>query len=159
MGHTNVLVRPTYTLLNKTIQLGLKVREYFAETLNHKVPVELVIPRTLNGSPHSRTLHRIKVGSNTLLNNLEQVALALTGDAWVLRPSACEFNLYDARVLYNGFNTGEYFTGQAHYSHVVAVALGPLCSNLTGIWLIPYVNEQAFAYTGFRADGGPLLDM
>lgn len=161
-GETTVLVRPAMFLLNKPISTRLNIQRWFHETKAGKVAVELAIPRHLDASKHVNFIRRFK-GDNLigLQSELPGIARALTGDEWVSLDETCDYNLFQSRVLYNGYNTDEFFNGFARMSRVLAIELSPYCRNLSGVWLIGYSDPEVYRNTPFRTDSNPglLLDL
>lgn len=158
VGEITILARNMVTLMERSISQRLKVREYFHETLEDKIAVELLVPRYLNASDYSTTLRRLKKDEYlSEHSDFVGIARALTKDEWVAVDYKENFNLYGAKVLYNGFNRDEFFNGFARMSHVLALQLPSQCANLAGIWLVGYNDREAFQYTPFRVDGGPYL--
>jgi len=160
VGAVDVLVRRTFPLLNRNIRTGLAVRQYFHDTRQHKVPVELIVEKTADATAHSAKIKLLKKDSFLQgTSKFNEVAKALTGDDWVIQTQAADFNLMGAKVIHNGFNVGEFYTGFARFSHVLVLELGELCNNLSGFWAIQYNDAESYKYTDFRVDRGPLLDM
>jgi len=160
LGSARVHVRPVMELLGRTIKQRLAMMDYFDQIGGPKVPIELAVDRSIDATCVSYPIKKLKKGDVlTQLTPFVEVARKLTGDAWVSDASVRPFNVYQSKVLYNGFNQGEYFTGFASYSHVLAVELSEYCGNLSGTWLIHYHDPEAFTLSNLRIDNGPLLDM
>lgn len=159
VGETPVFVRQTQELMGRDIRTDLAIRHYFAETRSRKVAIELIVDNTKTADDFAALLKKFPAGSKLPASTpFVNVGKFLTGDTWVSGKERAPFNLYEARVLYNGLNSGEYFTGQRKHSHVLALELSEACTNLSGIWLIPYRDATAYRYSDYRIDHGPLLD-
>lgn len=159
VGETPVFVRQTQELMGRDIRTDLAIRHYFAETRSRKVAIELIVDATKTADDFAALLKKFNAGGKlNAPTHFTPVAKFLTGDEWVSVKERAPFNLYEARVLYNGLNSGEYFTGQRKHSHVLALELSEACTNLSGIWLIPYRDATAYRYSDYRIDHGPLLD-
>lgn len=151
-GQIKVLVRPSGFLLGESVSKRLNLRKWFHETLSEKVAVELAIPKTIDGTPHSTFLSSMKVGD--YINETSMfpgVARSLTKDEWVsVVDQVSDFNLYGAKIIYNGVNTNNFFTGQSRLSRVLAVELSDSCRNLEGVWLIAYSDKEAYRHCSPR---------
>lgn len=159
-GSARVYVRPVLELMGRTIKQRLAMMDYFNQTDAAKVAIELAVNRAIDATPVAASIKKLKKGDVlTELTPFVEIARRLTGDAWVSNASVRPFNVYQSKVLYNGFNQGEYFSGFASYSHVLAVELSEYCGNLAGTWLIHYHDPEAFTLSNLRIDNGPLLDL
>ncbi|MGG4591671.1 hypothetical protein ACLPJK_25790 [Pseudomonas aeruginosa] len=162
VGQTQVLVRPVGYLLDKPVSQRLDVLSWFNETRQNKAPVERVIPRHLDATAHASALRQYKAGQHIdLTSTFPGIARSLTDDEWVASPEVEDFNLYQAKVLYNGYNSDIYFNGFARMSRVLALELSNKCRNLAGIWLLGYSDKDVYKYSPFTVTGetGLLLDL
>lgn len=160
IGETPLLVRRTELLIDRSIATKLNIREYFAETLSNKVPIELIYDVKYDASTHASVLNKfVKDSVLGEVTPFATVAKTLTGDEWVGQPLEADFNLMGTTVLYNGRNTGDYFTGEEQFSHVVVLQLGDLCQNLMGNWLIHYNDPTVFTYDPCCIDRDTTFDL
>lgn len=159
VGRTKVLIREKVAFLGQNVKTVLDIKRYFFQTQEQKVPVELVIDREKDATPFSALLKHF--ANDDVLNettSFTEVARSLTGDAWRSVQATEDFNLFGAKVLYNGYNQGVYFTGLKRFSHVLALELSEThCKNLKGIWLVHYHDKNAEKFSDYRIDRGPML--
>jgi hypothetical protein len=150
-GELQIYTRRAVESLGISIDSLLDLRTYYADG-NMNVPqVDLLIPKgelyvTREVFPQHyqrRAVEAMLYGMK--VDNLLDVAwqlptllATLTKDKWVATQTPSEFNLFGAKVIYNGFVSKDQTLENAGYNFVVAIELGALCTNLTGIIKIGY---------------------
>lgn len=148
-GSVTISTRRALKLLGTTIDSTLDLREFYKDGRFEKPPVELVTPNgvwlldDVMDEPKRRhfesLLFTTQVGDVELGDSLlVELLTAMTGDRWVNQDTLTEFNLRGSEIVYNGFVTKDYQTYDDRYGYVIAIALGPLCDNLTGLFKIAY---------------------
>lgn len=156
-GKLRVLVRPAMQLLGESIASRLSVRDFYRDHRDqYKIPIELVLKENptrvkrqqFSQTPEYRTWVEklIALKQDYLLgegHELAQLAQRLTGDVWQACEEPAPFNLYGAEVMYNGVNTGDYYSGDQAYNKVLVLKLGDACTNLSGYWKINYIDPRA----------------
>jgi hypothetical protein len=154
VGETSLLVRPTAQLLERSIGVNLAVRQYLTETRDKKTPIELIYDVETDAQAYALDLvKQFKEGDViTNISPFLNIARSLTRDNWVASEKAANFNLQGSKVLYNGYNVGDYATENDEVSHVIVIELGELCRNLKGFWYIQYKDPTVFRYDLSRVD-------
>lgn len=82
----------------------------------------------VDGLTIDRRIYTIDVLTNELLNYL----FAYTGDLWTVSQDPVDFNLFDARVVFNGL------VADNGTEHAIVLSLGERCTNLEGMLVIKY---------------------
>jgi hypothetical protein len=154
VGQTSLLVRPTAMLLERSIGVNLAVRQYLTETRDSKTPIELVYDIDTDAQVHGETFaKKFKTGDIiTQVSPFLEIARVLTRDNWIASTTKSNFNLQGSKVLYNGYNVGDFATDSDDASHIIVIELGDLCRNLKGIWTIQYKDPTVFKYDLCRVD-------
>jgi len=150
-GELQIYTRRAVESLGISIDSLLDLRTYYADGNMNVPPVDLLIPKgELYISRELFPEHATRRGLESMLyamkvNNLLDVAWqmptllrVLTKDHWMAQTEPSAFNLYGAKVIYNGFVSKDQTLENAGYNFVVAIELGVLCTNLTGIIKIGY---------------------
>lgn len=97
----------------------------------------------LDGTFMARDLMRFRVGDLIVPNKNDRdgywaMGYRITGDPWRFDTREVEYNIYGARVKYNGPATGIWATGECYLNSVLVIELSHLCKNLRGNLIIPY---------------------
>lgn len=156
-GQLRILVRPAIRLLGDTIASRLSLREFYKDHRDQfKVPIELalkdnpskVVRQLFKQTPEYRTwIEKLIAMKQDYLfgegHEIAELASLLTGDCWQTCEAPAAFNLYGAEVIYNGTNTGDYYSGDPKYNKVLVLKLGDQCTNLSGYWKINYIDPRA----------------
>jgi hypothetical protein len=161
VGETPLLVRRTAQLIDRSIATKLGIRQYLVDTRDNKIPIELIYDIDHDASKFGKVISK-DLHTGDLITEVSpflNVARNITGDNWVARPVKADFNLYGSRILYNGYNVGEYATGNKEYSHILVVSLSHLCLNLKGVWTIQYNDPTVFKYDHCRIDRYTPVDL
>ncbi len=150
-GEVKIYTRRAVESLGTSIDSLLDLRKYYEDGNMNLPPVDLLIPKgELYVSREAYPDHAQRRGLESMLyamkvDNLLDVAWqlpmllqTLTKDKWVASETPSEFNLYGAKVIYNGFVSKEQTLENSGYNFVVAVELSELCTNLAGIIKIGY---------------------
>jgi len=150
-GEIQVQTRRAMQSLGNPIDSLMDLRTFYTDGNMNVPPVDLLIPKGelyLSsvkypdlGERHAlqNMLFGIKTGT-TLVSARYPAGLleTLTGDSWVSEIDPADFNLEGATVIYNGFVSKDQSLDDSGYNFVIAIELGPLCTNLTGILKIGY---------------------
>lgn len=150
-GEIAIYTRRAVESLGTSIDSLLDLRKYYADGTMDLPPVDLLIPKgELYVSNEAYPEHAQRRCIESILygmkvNNLLEAAWqlptllqTLTNDKWVATETPADFNLYGAKVIYNGFVSKDQTLENTGYNFVVAVELSELCTNLTGIIKIGY---------------------
>lgn len=150
-GEVKLYTRRAVESLGTSIDSLMDLRKYYADGNMNLPAVDLLIPKgelyvsrdTFPDHTHRRGIESIlyAMKTNNLLDAAWQLPVILkdlTEDEWVATETPSKFNLYGAKVIYNGFVSKEQTLDDTGYNFVVAVELGKLCTNLTGIIKIGY---------------------
>lgn len=159
-GSMEVFVRPLNKLLERDIRTHLNIYEYFSTNKDVNKPDIQVVFKVKQPSKGFDLLlkglqpnDKIEMGSSVI-----HLAKDLTGDEWTTYPAVKEFNLFHSTVVYNGLNTGKFFSGSKQHSHVLVLRIGDYCSNLKGLWIIPYFSKAWNVTYPFAIRGDVVLD-
>lgn len=149
-GELKVRVRPALEFLDTTIDSLLDIREYYKDDATTPPPVELYlkhgeatltddIPQTVRRSyeVYLRTLTADELIEED--DQLDDLLEIITGDEWKIDAELPgSFNLYGAKVVYNGLTTEQQQVNDAAYNYVLVLELSGACSNLSGLLRIAY---------------------
>lgn len=157
MGEIKVYIREAIQLLDRPVKTTLEVKRYLGPGDHAKLPAEMILPmnRFVDDQYH---LQGLKSGD---LVGPWAVALAkeVTGDQWVFENGARPFNLYGAKVIYNGLNTGEVYIDDPRVANVLIVEFhNEFSNNLAGQWVIGYYHKETYLRRA-RIDSLPIQDM
>lgn len=162
-GSVEIHVRPLNKILDRTVRTFLDVHTYFRTNENNDRPDVSYIFKPKSPSKEFDVLLKGLKADQVALEDavgkdLVKLAKNLTNDNWVSVGAVTEFNLYNARIIYNGLNTGKFFSGSRQHSHVLVIELSEFCSNLKGQWSIPYFSKAWNATYPFAIRGNVILD-
>lgn len=150
-GEVQVQTRRAMQSLGNPIDSLMDLRTFYTDGNMNVPPVDLLIPKGelyVSREKFSDLAQRHAIqnylysqtpGNQFILTELMSSLLSgLTGDEWVSSEEPAPFNIRDGKVIYNGFVSKDQSLEDAGYNFVIAVELGPLCTNLTGIIKIGY---------------------
>lgn len=159
-GSMEIVVRPLNELLNKSVRTHLDIHEYFSTNKDATKPdIQVVFKLKAPTKGFDLLFKGLKPNDIIDLGSpIIHLAKDLTNDDWVTYPAVRTFNLYHSTVVYNGLNTGKYFTGSKQHSHVLVLRIGDYCSNLKGLWIIPYFSKGWNVTYPFAIRGNVVLD-
>ena len=151
-GEIMVHTRRALQSLGNPIDSLMDLREFYKDGNMDLPPIDLLIPKgELYVDREIFPEHNRRRAIEAMLHNDlkvdEKLGLAqqvpmllkdLTGNQWVSSETPAPFNLHGARIVYNGFVSRDQTLEDSGYNFVVAIELGELCDNLTGIVKIGY---------------------
>lgn len=156
-GEFTVQVAPVSELMGVPFSRRLRVQEYYA-TQSGKLSIEWMRDPALELTDHYHAVRYLRVNDRIGVGSALVPALAVkSGLPWVSLATAKRFNLYDARVVYNGPNTGIHYSGSMRHSHVLALELSDLCTNFSGTWILPYSDPLRQRFSHFSINGNSLF--
>lgn len=143
MGELNVYVREAVKFLDRDVKTTLEVRRYLGPGDHNKMPAEMILP---NNRFVDDNYQMISLKINELVGEwIVEKAKQITGDNWVFTSEQAPFNLYGARVAYNGLNTGEIYIDDPKVSNALIIQFSDLhCSNIRGQWVMGYYNRETW---------------
>jgi hypothetical protein len=159
IGELHVYVRESIRLLDRDIKTTLEIKRFLGPGGNEKMPAELILPmhKSTGRTDHHGLLRSLEVGS-LIPMGLVDIAKDITRDDWVFSEEPADFNLYGARVVYNGLNTGLVFNDDPRVSNLIIVEFSPTHSkNIAGYWSIGYYDHDSYLRAQ-RLDYYPLQD-
>jgi hypothetical protein len=150
-GNIKVHTRRAIEGLGTSIDSRMDLREFY-KTGSYDLPrVDLLTPNGVyllceQGISHKerRAYESVLYGiaKGTILGTdttLAAILSQLTGDPWVaVDGQQVDFNLRGSEVVYNGFVSKDFPSHVQAYNYVIAINLGELCGNLTGLLKIAY---------------------
>jgi len=150
-GEVQVQTRRAIQSFGNPIDSLLDLREFYTDGNMDLPPVDLLIPKgelyvSREQFPDLAQRHAVQGllnsvpvgGQISIAPYLPEILSILTGDKWVAVLEVAPFNLFGAKVLYNGFVSKDQSLENAGYNWVLALELGDACNNLTGIIKIGY---------------------
>lgn len=156
MGEINVYIREAVQFLNRDIKTTLEVRRYLGPEDHNKMPAEMILPNN-RFVDHDYYMRGLKVG-DLIESWIVDTAKEVTGDNWVFTQNSNPFNLYGAKVVYNGLNTGEVYIDDPKVSNVLILQFSDThCTNIRGQWVIGYYNNETWLRRS-RIDHLPIQD-
>lgn len=157
IGEIRVYVREAVKLLDRDVKTTLEVKRYLGPGNHDKLPAELILPMD-RFVDYDRTLKDLKVGDLVGPWAVE-MAKRITGDAWCFEQRSTVFNLYGAKVVYNGLNTGEIYIDDPKVSNALIIQFhDEYSTNLAGQWIIGYYNHETWLRRQ-RIDSLPIQDL
>jgi len=156
VGEINVYIREAVQFLDRNVKTTLEVRRYLGPEDHHKMPAEMILPND-RFVDHDHLMRDLKVGE--LVGEwIVDSAKRITQDAWVFTQTANPFNLYGAKVVYNGLNTGEVYIDDPRVSRVLIIQFSDThCTNLRGQWVMGYYDSRTWERRT-RIDHLPIQD-
>ncbi|MNO14074.1 hypothetical protein D3C76_37150 [compost metagenome] len=156
MGEIYVYIREAVQFLDRDIKTTLEVKTYLGPGDHNKMPAEMILPNS-RFVDHYHVLQGQKVG-DLVGDWIVDTAKAVTHDNWVFTDNQNPFNLYGAKVIYNGLNTGEVYINDPKVTNLLIVQFSDEhCSNLRGQWIIGYYNRDTWLRRD-RIDNLPIQD-
>ncbi|MNP89218.1 hypothetical protein D3C85_16220 [compost metagenome] len=156
LGEIRVYIREAVHFLNRNVKTTLEVRKYLGPEDHAKMPAEMILPNN-RFVDHDHFMKNLKVG-DLVEEWIVNTAKSITADDWVFTQNANPFNLYGARVVYNGLNTGEVYIDDPKVSNVLIIQFSDLhCTNIAGQWIIGYYNHDTWLRR-VRSDSLPIQD-
>jgi len=156
VGELNVYIREAVQFLDRNIKTTLEVHRYLGPEDHSKLPAEMILPnkRFVDQDFHMRGLKSGDLVGAWIVDTAKEV----TGDAWVFTENANPFNLYGAKVVYNGLNTGEVYIDDPKVSNLLIIQFSDTHStNIRGQWVIGYYNRETWLRRS-RIDALPIQD-
>lgn len=156
MGEINVYIREAARFLDRDVKTTLEVHRYLGPGDHNKMPAEMILPNN-RFVDHDYVMRNLKAGD--LVNEwIVDTAKAVTGDKWVFTQNANNFNLYGAKVVYNGLNTGDVYINDPKVTNLLIVQFSDdHCMNIRGQWVIGYYNRDTWLRRE-RIDNMPIQD-
>lgn len=156
VGEIRVYIREAVKLLDRNIKTTLEVKRYLGPGDHDKMPAEMILPMN-KFTDQDHLMRNLKV-DDLVGPWAVEVAKKVTGDEWVFSQTPGVFNLYGAKVIYNGLNTGEVYINEPRVSHVLIIQFSDShCTNIAGQWIIGYYNHDTWLRR-IRVDSYPLMD-
>lgn len=153
-GELKLRLVPNLDILGTSISSMMDLREYLSTNVLSRYPIESYIgtmDMIVEDPVLGKSLFYLDVNEpNRIL--LADTLRSLTNDEWVVTDELTPFNLFDAKLLYNGKRNSRHVSVDPKCMYVLELELGWLNSNLTGTVHIGYshsVLEQQH-YTGGR---------
>lgn len=150
-GEIQVQTRRAMQSLGNPIDSLMDLRTFYTDGNMNVPPVDLLIPKgelyvdkesypqEYQRKSIEALLHGLDVGGTlSLAWQVPVVVSTLTGNTWIAEDRPADFNLFGAKVIYNGFVSKDQSLEDVGYNFVVAIELGLACTNLTGILKIGY---------------------
>jgi hypothetical protein len=156
IGAINVYIREAVRFLDRDVKTTLEVHRYLGPGDHAKMPAEMILPNN-RFVDDNFVMRGLKV--NDLVGPwIVEKAKAITGDNWVFSQEHGVFNLYGAKVIYNGLNTGDVYINDPKVSNLLIIQFSDEhCSNIRGQWIIGYYNSDVWARRT-RIDALPIQD-
>ncbi len=156
MGEIKVYIREAVQFLNRPIKKTLEIKRYLGPGDHNKLPAEMILPMN-RFVDHDHHMKGLKV-DDLVQSWIVDVAKEITGDEWVFENRSMPFNLYGAKVIYNGLNTGEVYIDDPKVSNVLIIQFhNEYSNNLAGQWVIGYYNGETWLRRS-RIDHLPIQD-
>ncbi|QTH80232.1 hypothetical protein PA10_00032 [Pseudomonas phage pPa_SNUABM_DT01] len=157
MGEINVFIREAVQFLDRDIKTTLEVRTYLGPGDHNKMPAEMILPNH-KFVDHYHVMQGQKVG-DLVGEWIVDTAKAVTHDNWVFTgEDMVPFNLYGAKVIYNGLNTGEVYIDDPKVTNLLIIQFSDVyCKNIRGQWIIGYYNRDTWLRRD-RIDNLPIGD-
>lgn len=156
MGEIHVYIREAVRFLDRNIKTTLEVKRYLGPGDHAKMPAEMILPNN-RFVDHDHLMKNLKVG-DLVGEWIVESAKAISPDAWVFTQNSNPFNLYGARVVYNGLNTGDVYINDPKVSNLLIVQFSDThCTNIAGQWIIGYYNRETWLRR-VRIDNLPIQD-
>jgi len=156
MGEIKVYIREAVQLLDRPIKTTLEVKRYLGPGNHDKLPAEMILPMD-RFVDYDHTLKHLKHGDLVGAWAVD-MAKRVTGDEWVFEKRPLPFNLYGAKVVYNGLNTGEIYINDPKVSNALIIQFhDEYSNNLAGQWIIGYYNHENWLRRS-RIDHLPIQD-
>lgn len=156
MGELRVYVREAVKFLDRNIKTTIEIYKYLGPGDHDKMPAEVILPMNRYVDT-DYLLKKLKV-DDLVPAGIVDIAKLVTDDCWVFSNIPQVFNLYGAKVIYNGPNTGEVYIDDPKVSNVIIIQFSDShCRNIAGQWIIGYYNRETWLRRA-RIDSYPLMD-
>lgn len=156
MGEIRVYIREAVRFLNRNVKTTLEVKRYLGPGNHPKMPAEMILPNN-RFVDEDFVMKNLKPG-DLVGEWIVDIAKKITGDDWVFTQNANPFNLYAAKVVYNGLNTGNVYIDDPKVSNLLIIQFSDThCTNIAGQWIIGYYNRESWIRR-VRIDSLPIQD-
>ncbi len=157
IGSLCVHIREAVELLNRDVKKTLEIKRYMCPGNHDRMPAEMILPMN-RFVDNDFSLHSYKVG-DLVMPEIVEVAKQVTGDEWVFTQTPNPFNLYAAKVVYNGLNTGEVYIDDPKCTNLLIIEFSRFHStNIVGQWIIGYYDRDVWLRR-YRVDAQPFQDV
>lgn len=156
VGEINVYIREAVKFLDRDIKTTVEINKYLGPGDHDKLPAEMMLPNN-RFVDHDYVMRNLKPGD--LVDTwIVDTAKAITNDAWIFSNEQEVFNLYGAKVVYNGLNTGDVYIDDPKVTNLLIIQFSDMhCSNIRGQWIIGYYNRDTWLRR-VRIDNLPIQD-
>lgn len=156
IGAIRVYIREAVRFLERDIKTTLEINRYLGPGDHDKLPAELILPNNRFVDDNLR-MKALKVG-DLVESWIVDKAKQITGDNWVFSQTPEVFNLYGARVAYNGLNTGEVYIDDPKVTNILIIQFSDEHSrNIRGQWIMGYYDPRVWERRT-RIDHLPIQD-